>query len=212
MNFWLRLIGFDPERIPADAEMHLVWTNAPQSWKVFVLLAVVAVVIYIVLLLYRREIDTCPKWSKRLLAGLRLAALALLLAIFLGPAVAPIQEQTSYPNVALVRDSSQSMNTQDRYLDEQAAQAVSEATSRTVSGIRSERPTRAALMHDVLEQDSRKFLRDIEQLGKLRLMDFGSDVVDVETRPVRKRDLKPKQTDTPESLKSAKKVDALPHM
>ena len=182
----LRLVGFDSDRIPNNAATELVWTNAPTSWRVFLLLCVAALIGYAVLWLYQREIETCPTWCKRLLTGLRLASLLLLLAIFLGPAVAPIQTQTSYPNVALVRDVSQSMNTNDRYLDVDVAKAVALATSSTASAVQAERPNRAQLAMTVLEQNDREFIAKLEALGKLRIMDFGNEVIDVETRPVRK--------------------------
>ncbi|MEM1069078.1 MAG: hypothetical protein AAGG48_24520 [Planctomycetota bacterium] len=205
----LQLIGFDADRIPPDAEMRLVWTNVPSSWRVFVLIGVAVFVLYAVLFLYRREINTCPIWCKRFLSGIRLAALALLLAIFLGPAVAPIQKQTSYPNVALLRDASQSMNTEDRYLDDESAQIVANATDSSVSSIRSRRPSRTALLDEVLEREERKFIKEIEELGKLRLIDFGNDVIDVETRPIRKSDETEQETDE-DNPQTMEPVAALP--
>ncbi|MEM6473695.1 MAG: hypothetical protein AAF802_29320, partial [Planctomycetota bacterium] len=210
--WFLQLIGFDADRIPADAELKLVWTNVPSSWRVFLLIGVVAFVMYLVLFLYRREINTCPIWWKRVLAGIRLSALAVLMLIFLGPAVAPIQQQTSYPNVALVRDASQSMNTEDRYLDDKSAEVVANATASSVSTIRSRRPSRTSLLEEVFEQEERLFIKQLEQLGKLRLIDFGNDVIDVETRPIRKKAVgtTEQSSSAAESLQSSTPVVALP--
>lgn len=185
LTWLLRLVGFDTERIPQDADVQLAWTNAPQSWKVFLLLAFTAAIAYGVVFLYRREIETCPRWCKRLLIGIRLLTMLLLLAIFLGPAVAPIQRQVSFPKIAFLRDASQSMNTVDRYLDSETAKAVATATSTSVEGLHNERPSRVDVMKNALGQHGGKFVRELEQLGKLHLSDFSSDVVSVETRPVR---------------------------
>jgi hypothetical protein len=53
-------LGYDFSNTPADAKPELLWTNLPASWGVFVLIAVVAAVIWAVYSVYRREIETCP--------------------------------------------------------------------------------------------------------------------------------------------------------
>ena len=40
-TWWGRMFGIRPEEIPADARMEFIFTNAPHSWGVFVLLAIV---------------------------------------------------------------------------------------------------------------------------------------------------------------------------
>ena len=52
-------------------ELKLQWTNFPESWGVFVLIAAVAAIVMAVLWMYRREIDTCPRGIKMLMAGMR---------------------------------------------------------------------------------------------------------------------------------------------
>ena len=69
---WLpRLFGVGEDAIPADADVELVWTNAPRSWGVFLLLAISAGLIWLVWRFYRTEKGSCPMWMRRLLAGLR---------------------------------------------------------------------------------------------------------------------------------------------
>ena len=208
LTWLLRLVGFDTERIPQDADVQLAWTNAPQSWKVFLLLAFTAAIAYGVVFLYRREIETCPRWCKRLLIGVRLLTMLLLLAIFLGPAVAPIQRQVSFPKIAFLRDASQSMNTLDRYLDSETAKAVATATSTSVAGLRNERPSRVEVMQSALGQHGGKFLKELEQLGKLHVSDFSSDVVSVETRPVRQT-VKPRSTEVQVATAESKSLPPL---
>ncbi len=183
-SFWLKLVGFDATRIPDEADAQLIWTNAPQSWRLFLLIGIAAAVAYAVVLLYRRELDTCPRWGRILLAFTRLAVLSLLLLVFLGPAVAPTQRHVIYPSIALLRDASQSMNTPDRYLEDEAASRVADATSRTVAAVRDERPTRVQLVNEILRHD--QFIRQLEERGKLRIVDFSNQVVEIETRQVRK--------------------------
>ena len=67
----LEWIGVDFSRSPENAQAELLWTNLPASWGVFVLIAVVGAVLYAVFWLYRRELDSAPRWGKLLLAGLR---------------------------------------------------------------------------------------------------------------------------------------------
>ena len=208
LSWLLKLVGFDAERLPPDADVQLAWTNAPQSWKVFVLLVSMVAISYGVVYLYRREIATCPAWCKRLLIGIRLLTLLILLAIFLGPAVAPIQHQVSFPNIAFLRDASQSMNTADRYQDEGTAKAVATATSTSVAALQSERPSRVNVMESALQQNSREFIKGLEELGKLHLFDFNSEIAEVETRPVRQE---PKRRSQEETSK-ANEVRPLPSL
>lgn len=184
-SWLLRAIGFDPDRLPPDAEVQWAWTNAPQSWKIFVMLGCVGIVCYGVVRLYRQEIGVCPTWCKRLLIGIRLTALLLLFFVFLGPAVAPVQPQVTYPNIVVLRDSSLSMNTSDRYLDRDTAQSVAGAIDKTVDSLRVERPTRVGVMEAALDGNRKSFLKRIEQLGKVQVIDFSNQVTIVETRPVR---------------------------
>ena len=90
----LEWLGYDFSSTPADARPELHWTNLPASWGVFVLIAIVAAVIWAVYSVYRREIETCPAWVKMTLATLRAAVVLLLVCIFLGPALVELRQRT----------------------------------------------------------------------------------------------------------------------
>jgi hypothetical protein len=107
----LTWLGYDFSRAPANAEPELIWTNLPASWGVFVLIAVVAAILYVVYSVYRREQDSCPTGVKALLATLRAGVVILLTAIFLGPALVYEQNRTIQPPIIVARDSSRSMDT-----------------------------------------------------------------------------------------------------
>ena len=83
-------------------ELKLQWTNFPESWGVFVLIAVVAAVVMAVLWMYRREIDTCPQGIKLLMAGMRLAVLFLLIAMFLKPSIFYQQVSEIKPSITVL--------------------------------------------------------------------------------------------------------------
>ena len=97
----LQWLGCDFTDAPANAKAELLWTNLPASWGVFVLLAVVAAIVYAIFAIYRRELDSCPNWAKILLAMLRAGAVLLLACIFLGPAVVYLQNRTVQPTIVI---------------------------------------------------------------------------------------------------------------
>jgi hypothetical protein len=183
---WIQhLLGIDSGSIPDEADVQLAWTNAPRSWEVFVYLGVVAALIYLVVFLYRREIDTCPPRAKRVLATVRIMVLVLLAVVYLAPAITYTDRRVLHPTVVLMRDDSQSMGIKDRYLDDQTAQIVARATGRDVETIRETQPTRAELVHNLLEKDQRHLIGELELRGKLRVANFSSHVQLLETRSAR---------------------------
>lgn len=173
--FWL--IGFDASRIPPDAEkVEFIWTNMPTSWGVFVLIAAVVAIAAAVIFLYLREIDTCPRGVKLLLAAFRFATLLLLVVIFLGPALRYAQLRTREPYVLVMRDASQSMNTADKYVDEEVAQKVAEATGKPVSQVQAGVQSRAQLVDELLQDVDFQLLRNLQRRGNVRVLDFSSSV------------------------------------
>lgn len=186
---WIeRLLGFDGSRIPDGAEVQFAWTNLPQSWGVFVLIAVSLVLAWLIVWLYRHEIAVCPPRVRRLLAGLRLLVLLVLLAVFLGPAVTFTERRILQPLIVLLRDDSQSMATADRYLDDTAAGPVARGTAWSVDALRENKPTRADVVERLLERDDRKLLGELERRGRLRVVNFHTEVERLETRPARLAD------------------------
>jgi len=175
-------LGYDFSRSSENAEAELLWTNLPASWGVFVLIAIVAAVLYAVYSLYRRELDSCPPWVKVVLASLRASVVLLLALIFLGPALVYLQHRTIQPTIVLARDASQSMNTADRYADEAAAKIVAAALQKTESELAAARPTRVSIVNELLGDRGGKLLAGLRQRGKLELFNFAEEATKVESR------------------------------
>ncbi len=178
----LTWLGYDFSTSAPDARPELVWTNLPASWGVFVLIAVVAAVIWAVYSVYRREIDTCPNWVKLVLATLRTAAVLLLVVIFLGPALVELRERTIQPSLVVLRDASQSMNTKDDYEDEASAKIAASTLHQSPEKIKQDHPSRAEIVNSVLANGDAKLLSDLRTKGKLQALDFAEQVTKVDLR------------------------------
>jgi hypothetical protein len=183
---WQRMLltwlGYDFSTAAEGARPELVWTNLPASWGVFVLIAAVAAIIWAVFSIYRREIDTCPRWVKMLLAALRTAVVLLLLVIFLGPALVELRERTIQPSLVVLRDASQSMNTKDDYEDEGAAKIAAAALHQSPEKVRQDHPSRVAIVNSVLAHSNARLIADLRTKGKLQVLDFAEQVTKVDLR------------------------------
>ena len=127
----------------------------------FVLIAGVAIAIYVVYSIYGREASVCPPWARRLLASLRAAVVLLLAAIFLGPSLVYLQTRTLQPTIVLARDASLSMLTADQYSDQAAASGTSAALRKSVGELQAIRPTRVQIVNELLGRDHGKLLADV---------------------------------------------------
>jgi hypothetical protein len=175
-ELWLSLLGVDTSGVPEGATTEFTWTHAPQSWGVFVLLAVAVGVIWGVGALYRREQTECPRRIKTVLAGLRIAVLVLLLVVWLGPALAVSTQRTLEPYVVMLVDESLSMSLADRYTDDAAAQAVAEVMGTDVATVRTQELTRAQVIERLLAREDAALVRGLAAKGKLRVMSFAGSV------------------------------------
>ena len=92
---WLRFLGFDPSSIPEGAEVELSFNNLPQSWGVFVLIAVVLGLLLLTIRTYRRENPSCPMWAKHLISTFRILVILILLVVYLDPSVSYTKARTS---------------------------------------------------------------------------------------------------------------------
>ena len=182
MNKWLQLLGFDKDKIPDDAEVAFRFANLPESWGVFVLIAAAFLTGWFVLRVYRHENSSCPRWAKHLLAGLRLTVGGVLLFIFLEPSISYTKSRTLRPVVALLRDTSQSMNTEDRYIDESAAKSAASVLGISVEDLRLEKPTRVDVTNRMFAKDEALLFKKLSDKGRVRVLDF-SDGVEVHDAP-----------------------------
>ena len=77
----LRWLGFDAERIPEGTDVEFQFTHLPESWGVFVLIAVAGGLLYLAYRLYQRDHADAPGWARLTLALLRGLTFLLLIAI-----------------------------------------------------------------------------------------------------------------------------------
>lgn len=113
------LLDLDSIRIDRDAPLLLKFNGHIQAWMLvcFALAAITWVVI-----VYRRE--TLSKRRRVVLATMRCAILALVIAVLCQPALVLQRNRVERSQVALLIDTSQSMATTDTYEDEAIRQTV----------------------------------------------------------------------------------------
>jgi len=181
-NWFMKSLGLG-EDIPPDAQAHFEWSGAPQSWWMLLLIGIACLLGYGVFFVYRRENSTCPRVVKLLLTVSRCLVLLLLLLVFLVPTLTYSTFRTRYPYVVLVRDASQSMNTLDEYSDPTDAAKVASATGMSVDKIRSTPPSRVSVVNELLKKNDGEFIRQLQQHGKLRVIDFADKARQIEVRP-----------------------------
>lgn len=181
-DWFLRLIGLDPERLQTGAgeEVEFSWANMPESVGVFVLIGAVLLIGVVVVLLYLREIDTCPRGVKLFLAGLRFLVLLMLVVIFLGPELRYTETKATAKDVFILRDASTSMNQPDTYQhlddDGQTAEVVAEVTGRSVSDIQEKGVTRVEILNSLVEKDHFQLIEELRRRAKVRVLDFSKRV------------------------------------
>jgi hypothetical protein len=178
----LTWLGYDFSDSAASGRPELIWTNRPDSWGVFVLIGVVAAVLYAVFAIYRRELDTCPRSVKIVLAFLRAGVVLLLACIFLGPALVYLQNRTIHPTIVLARDASLSMDTHDQYTDEAAAKVAAAALGKSAAELQAARPSRAQIINEVFASGNGKLVESLGQRGKIQVLDFSDQIKKVEIR------------------------------
>lgn len=145
-------LGWDTARVPADAQLEFFWSHAPQSWHVFLFLAVAGGLLYGVFALYRREQDVCPPRIRCALAVLRALVIVVLLLVLLGPSLSISQQHRLEPAVVVVLDDSLSMSLRDPLTNNAAP------------------PTRLETAVNVLNQDGGRLLRELSAKGRLRVV------------------------------------------
>lgn len=174
-EFWLRMLGFDLGRIPKGAETEFVWTHAPASWGVFVLLAAVAGLVWLVYSLYRREMRACRPGVKAFLAAIRIAVLLVLVVVFMGPALAISLRRVVEPYVLLLLDESLSMGIQDRYESETAGK-IAAALGTDAAALAEGTLSRAELVDALLRKGDGEFLKSLRHRGRVRVMTFSDSL------------------------------------
>jgi len=174
----LRLIGIDPAVVPPEAEAVPILTHAEmlESWRGFVFVGVLLALVYGIFWLYRREINTCPRGVRWLLAAVRAAVLLILAGVLLGPALGISLRQELRPYVLVMLDESASMSVQDRYVDDEAVRPAAAALGRSPDAVRSEQPRRAAIVNQLLTREDHRFVRELAGKGHVVMMTFAGKI------------------------------------
>lgn len=189
---WL-LGGADRAGTP---ELH--WTNLPESWGVFVLLAGAAVVIAGVSWLYRHEAEVCPRIVRRILAGVRLVVLLLLLVMFLQPTVTFKQVRTTKPTIALLRDASMSMAHQDKYRDGAQAAQIASAAGVGVEALANGQIPRADLLQMAWARNNNQLVQRLREKASVRVIDFADAIAPAAVLPALEKGTATPQADPPD--------------
>jgi len=178
-SLFQRIVGRDPQQA---GQLKLQWANFPESWGVFVLIAVVALVVFGVFWLYRREIDTCPSLVKKVLAVLRLAVLLMLIAMFLKPSLFYQQVSELKPNIVFLRDNSLSLARGDKYRDAKQSQRLAELTGLPKEQIADGTTGRAQLINEAIAKHP-DWVEAIREKGSIRVTDFADGLEQVAVIP-----------------------------
>ena len=182
MEIFLQWIGFDRDTIPEGAEVSFHFANLPESWGVFVFSAIVLLIGWIILKLYRRENDACPSWAKKVLAIIRMTVCLFLLFVFLEPSLSYTKSRSLRPVIALLRDSSESMNIKDRYVDEVSAKAAAAVMGVTVEEVRLDKPSRVDVVNKILNEGDSELIDQLGKKGRLQILDFSDRVTEVDVQ------------------------------
>ena len=151
----------------------LQWMNMPESWGVFVLLLIVAIIVFGVFWLYRREIQTCPMPIKLTMAGLRLAVLLLLVLMWLKPSVFYQQVSEIKPTIALLRDTSLSIDQTDKYGDDAQSKRIAGLTGLNENAIATGLVKRSDLINGAFDKNP-QVLKGLRDKGNVRVVDFAT--------------------------------------
>ena len=157
------------------------WANLPESWGVFVLIAILAAIIFGVFWLYRREMDSCPMHIKLLLGAIRLTVLLMLVAMLLKPSIFYQQVNEIKPNVNLIRDASLSFARGDKYREQENAQKLASATGIAADQIATGEVGRADLLNKLLSDP--KIIEAIRNKGTIQVVDFSDGTQPVAVIP-----------------------------
>lgn len=168
-SIWKWLLG---DEALQQGRPQLQWANLPESWVVFVLIAVVALIGLFVFWLYNREIDTCPRPVRIMLACFRFTVLLLLVLLFLKPSVVFRQVNVIKSNLVLARDSSLSFARQDAFADPDRVRRLAEASGIGASRIEAGGVSRAELLHGALTRNDGALIEALRDKGAIRVIDF----------------------------------------
>ncbi len=144
----------------------------PEGWTAIAGIALVGVLLWAVVWMYRREGRVGASTRVRmLLAMLRCAVLVTLALIFLEPVRVRILRRWIDSYAIVLVDNSSSMDLADRYRDESNAARISAVWE----GERPASVRRQDLVERILNREDHKFLRDLANNNPVKLYSFSDD-------------------------------------
>lgn len=170
-------------RPESDGQVQLQWLNLPSSWGVFVALAIVIAVVFVVFRLYQRENVNGPLWLRPTLLTLRLLTLLFLLLLYLQPSITLVNSVRLRPPIALARDASASMAFADRLTDPQQVERLAQQTGLPAAGLERGDFTRVEVINRLLGDGQNAWFNTLRQKGAVRVVDFATDLRSVTTLP-----------------------------
>ncbi|MCY2927591.1 MAG: hypothetical protein NT031_19560, partial [Planctomycetota bacterium] len=115
MERWIEtLFGLPAGALSRGDEWSFAFAGDLSGYAKLALIAALGFLTYVTVRCYRREGDASPR-AKAVLAGLRIAAIALALGVLLRPAVVVRTAQTLYRTVIVLVDNTYSMSRKDDY-------------------------------------------------------------------------------------------------
>ena len=146
------------------------WPGWLPSWSVLLLLLALA---GYVIFIYSRDAQILPRKTRWGLIALRLLVVAMVL-FFLTELKLSV-DRTGLPVVVVLWDDSESMNFEDRYRDEDSAEAV----QRILKSGNYSLPTRFNIAKGLITQDKGEFLKQLLERHKLRVYRFSENAASV---------------------------------
>ena len=173
------LVGDQPDRAGTPA---IQWANLPESWGVFVLIAVVGALCYGVFWLYRHEIKTCPMPVKLFMAAVRLFVLLLLVVLFLKPSLYFQKIDEVRPPIELLRDTSLSLARGDLYRNNEQVKSLADLTGLDADSIDDATVTRSELINRTFAKHP-DILKQMRLKGPVHVVDFADGSTPYELIP-----------------------------
>ncbi|MEX2214571.1 MAG: vWA domain-containing protein [Phycisphaeraceae bacterium] len=172
----LQLLGFNADNIPDGATTEFVWTASDYlgGLGVFAFVGAVLLLAYLVFWVYRREMAVCPPKVRYFLATVRILVIVVLAIVLLGPAIKVSENKTRQATILVLVDESLSMLSQDRYLDDEAAQRVATFLGTSIDSVRADPPNRAVLINEILRREQYAFLTKLREKGDVKFITFSS--------------------------------------
>jgi len=161
--------------LAAGGEDLLDWTvrftTHPPLW--FIVLVVIPWTTALVWWIYRGE-SVRSSFLRWVMIGLRTAIVLLVLGILLQPVIVHTRSRTEKPSLAILVDTSASMSSKDKYVDERKRSQI-----RHLAGLTDSEPSdhsRIDLVSKILENPRLRILETLGEKADLKLYTFSGDV------------------------------------